>query len=197
MDLNELLYQHQLALIHGRASLPGENREAYSRIAAHYAERLRAYRSRNHIRQYSGTATEDALRSPPPHHSAAPCDDEALSFEELEMISLASARHGGTTEERKVLALEMIADQLLLIHADLVTIDSHSQSDIHEPPASPDLSTTNDVEGPEDEGEHLDAPGDGLPVGVTMKTTSVYSVGPYTYSDLASALMEAERQGLH
>jgi len=113
------------------------------------------------------------------------------------MISLASARHGGTTEERKVLALEMIADQLLLIHADLVTIDSHSQSDIPEPPASPDLSTTNDVEGREDEGEHLDAPGDRLPVGVTMKTTSVYSVGPYTYSDLASALMEAERQGLH
>ncbi len=196
MDLNELLYQHQLALIHGRASLPGANREAYSRIAAHYAERLRAYRSRNHIQQYSGTMTEDALRSPPPH-CAASHDKEALSFEEVEMISLASARHGGTTEERKVLALEMIADQLLLIHADLVTIDSHSQSDIPEPTASPGPSPTHDVEGWEDEGEYLDVPGDGLPAGVTMKTTSVYTVGPYTYSDLASALMEAERQGLH
>lgn len=196
MDLNELLYQHQLALIHGRASLPGANREAYSKIAAHYAERLRTYRSRNHIQQYSGTTTEDALRSPPPS-SAAPCDEEALSFEEIEMISLASARHGGTTEERKVLALEMIADQLLLIHADLVTIDTHSQWDIPEQTGPPDLSATNDVEVREDEGEHLDVPADGLPAGVTMKTTSVYSVGPYTYSDLASALMEAARQGLH
>ncbi|TDW65410.1 hypothetical protein EDF57_103594 [Novosphingobium sp. PhB55] len=68
------------------------------------------------------------------------------------MISLASARHGGTTEERKVLALEMIADQLLLIHADLVTIDTHSQWDTPEQTASPDHSATDDLEGQEDEG---------------------------------------------
>ncbi|WP_395393711.1 hypothetical protein WBP07_01340 [Novosphingobium sp. BL-8A] len=195
MDLNELLYQHQLALIHARASLPGENREAYSKIADHYAGRLRAYRSRNHIRQYSGTTTEDELRSPLP--SVASCDEAALSFEEIEMISLAAARHGGTTEERKVLALEMIADQLLLLHADLLAIDAHSRSDIPEQTPSQDVSAADDAEGREDAGEQLDVPEGGLPPGVTVKTMSVYSVGPYTYSDLSSALLEAARQSTH
>jgi hypothetical protein len=196
MDLNELLYQHQLALINARASHPGENREAYSRIVAHYAARLHAYRSRRHIQQYSETMVADELRSPLAHADVK-ADEAALSLEEVEMISLAAARHGGTTEERKVLALEMIADQLLLIHADLLAIDAHSQQDITEQNGSPDLSNTQDVDGWENEGGHLDAPATGLPHGVTKRTTNVYSVGPYVYSDLSSALAEAARQRHH
>jgi hypothetical protein len=196
MDLNELLYQHQLALINARASQPGETREAYSRIVAHYAARLHAYRSRSDIQQYSETVVEDELSSPLPHYAVHP-DEAGLSLEEVEMISLAAARHDGTTEERKVLALEMIADQLLLIHADLLAIDAHSQQKITEPIGSPDNGPTQDVDGWENEGGHLDVPAAGLPHGVTKKTVSVYSVGPYEYSDLSSALAEAARQRLH
>lgn len=195
MDLNELLYQHQLALIHARASQPGENREAYSRIAAHYKERLRTYRSRRNIQQYHGNAIEDELSSLLPQF-AAPSEEKGFSLEEVEMISLAATRHDGTTEERKVLALEMIADQLLLIHADLLAIDAHSRSDVTGQTASLDLSDT-DLDGWENEGGHLDVPAVGLPHGVTKRTVSVYSVGPYNYSDLSSALREAARQSLH
>lgn len=196
MDLNELLYQHQLALINARASQPGETREAYSRIVAHYAARLHAYRGRSDIQQYSETVVEDELSSPLPYYSVTP-EEAGLSLEEVEMISLAAARHDGTTEERKVLALEMIADQLLLIHADLLAIDAHSQQKITEQIGSPDLNSAHDVDGWENEGGHLDMPAGELPLGVTRKTVSVYSVGPYEYSDLSSALAEAARQRLH
>lgn len=195
MDLNELLYQHQLALIHARASQPGENRDAYSRIASHYKERLRTYRSRRNIQQYQGNTIEDEMSSLPLQFAGTSAE-KGLSLEEVEMISLAATRHEGTTEERKVLALEMIADQLLLIHADLLAIDAHSQSDTTGQAASLDLSEA-DLDGWENEGGHLDVPAVGLPHGVTKKTVSVYSVGPYNYSDLSSALREAARQSLH
>lgn len=66
MDLNQLLFEHQVALIRARGSLPGASRNAYSKIAAHYARRLRAYRRSRQVQQYGDYHNDDLFQLPRP-----------------------------------------------------------------------------------------------------------------------------------
>lgn len=52
MDLNQLLYNHQLALMNAERDISGESDNVYLDIARHYAVRLRRYRHQAGIQQY-------------------------------------------------------------------------------------------------------------------------------------------------
>jgi hypothetical protein len=71
MDLNRLLFEHQLALIKARFSVPGPTRSAYFKIAAHYAHRLREYRRSRKVQQYDDHHNDNTIRL---HHPKAPSD---------------------------------------------------------------------------------------------------------------------------
>ena len=71
MDLNRLLFEHQLALIKARFSVPGPTRSAYSHIAAHYSHRLREYRRSRKVQQYDDHHNYNTTQLP---HPKAPAD---------------------------------------------------------------------------------------------------------------------------
>jgi hypothetical protein len=102
------------------------------------------------------------------------------------------ARRARTSEERKVVALEMIADQLALIHADLCSIDDFARANA----ASNGQAFVND-EGAEQ--DRWDNEGDGftedaaLDPDITRSTEQHYAVGGYRYTDLQHAIAEAKR----
>ncbi|AXB79131.1 hypothetical protein TQ38_021585 [Novosphingobium sp. P6W] len=52
MDLNKLLYEQQLALIKASRSSSGALRDAHSKVALHYATRVREFRRRTEVQQY-------------------------------------------------------------------------------------------------------------------------------------------------
>jgi len=59
--------------------------------------------------------------------NAANFSASSSAADEASQADRADVRRARTSEERKVLALEMIADQLVLIHADLCAIDELSR----------------------------------------------------------------------
>lgn len=54
MDLNELLYQHQLALMRAGQFGPANLSTGHFDMVKHYAKRIREYRKTNGLTQYSG-----------------------------------------------------------------------------------------------------------------------------------------------
>ena len=102
----------------------------------------------------------------------------------------ADVRGARTSEERKVLALEMIADQLALIHADLCVIDEFSRS-------GAGIETAHD--NGEAEQDRWDNEGGGfteesaLDPDITSSTEQYYTVGGYRYTDLQHAIAQARR----
>lgn len=87
--------------------------------------------------------------------------------------TLLGDREGGTTEERTVRALEMIADQLALIHNGL------GAAHLAESPVmAADMPPT---------GEGSSDPD------VICSTETRYTVGSYRYSDLEHAISQAKR----
>lgn len=103
----------------------------------------------------------------------------------------AGVRTARTSEERKVLALEMIADQLALIHADLCAIDDFSRG------GGASIETTPD--NGEAEQDRWDNEGGGfteesaLDPDITSSTEQHYAVGGYRYTDLQHAIAQAKR----
>lgn len=72
------------------------------------------------LRRYAVTS-----QSPPnPANFSAFCS----AATEARQVDQSDARRARTSEERKVLALEMIADHLALIHADLCSIDDFARA---------------------------------------------------------------------
>lgn len=62
MDLNQLLYHHQVALIHtGRQKVPDGGRSQFD-LVRHYANRIRLYRIERGLSQYPSEKPGD----PPP-----------------------------------------------------------------------------------------------------------------------------------
>ncbi|WP_043978594.1 hypothetical protein [Novosphingobium sp. P6W] len=113
------------------------------------------------------------------------------------MLALIDPRKNATSEERSVLALEMIADQLLLIRDHFaMTTGQLERRVVDGPPAF--TSNLYGVESWENEGGHVAAgPGKFDVPGMTKQSVDVYSVGPYSYTDFASALSELRRQRTH
>jgi len=66
MDLNRLLFEHQLALIKAKYSVLGPSRAAHSKIAAHYAHRVREYRRSRKVQQYEDHHNDNPIQSPNP-----------------------------------------------------------------------------------------------------------------------------------
>lgn len=59
MDLNKLLYDQQLALIRASRSSSGALRDAHSKVALHYATRVREFRRRSEVQQYDDRHNDD------------------------------------------------------------------------------------------------------------------------------------------
>lgn len=108
----------------------------------------------------------------------------------------ADTRHAGTSEERTVLALEMIADQLALIHRDLCSIDDFARAGAsgHAGPASSEEAEQdrwdNEGGGFTEENPATDFSPD---PDVTRSTEQHYAVGGYRYTNLQHAIAEAKR----
>ncbi len=102
------------------------------------------------------------------------------------------ARGTRTSEERKVLALEMIADQLALIHADLRSIDDFAR-------AGSACSGPAPGNGEDFEQDRWDNEGGGftddtvVDPDIVRSTEQHYTVGRYRYTDLQHAIAEAKR----
>ena len=111
---------------------------------------------------------------------------------EAERADGTRGRRSGTSEERTVLALEMIADQLALIHADLCSIDDFARR-----PAAACAPAPGSSEGSEQ--ERWDNEGGGfteetvLDPDIVRSTKQQYAVGGYRYTDLQHAIAEAKR----
>ena len=111
---------------------------------------------------------------------------------EARRVDQSDARRARTSEERKVLALEMIADQLALIHADLCSIDDFARAGTASSGPAPD-----DVE--VDEQDRWDNEGGGFTEetlthpDVTRSAEKQYAVGEYRYTNLQHAIAEAKR----
>lgn len=113
------------------------------------------------------------------------------------MLAVIDPRKNGTSEERSVLALEMIADQLLLIRDDFTLTTGQLERKVVD---GPPVFTSNlyGVESWENEGGYIAAHPAKFDVpGMTKQSVDVYSVGPYSYTDFASALAELRRQRMH
>lgn len=101
-------------------------------------------------------------------------------------------RRNRISDKRHVLALEMIADQLSLIHSDLALIGKYFNG------ADPShLASAKDVdraaEDWENEGGHLRQADRRDGSGVTRSLVEIFSVGAYRYTDFAHAIAEAQR----
>lgn len=110
--------------------------------------------------------------------------------DEASQADRADVRGAGTSEERKVLALEMIADQIALIHADLCAIDDFSRGG---------ASTETALDKGEAERDRWDNEGGGFTEesdwdpDITRSTEQQYAVGGYRYTDLQHAIAQARR----
>ena len=110
--------------------------------------------------------------------------------DEASQADLADARRARTSEERNVLALEMIADQLALIHAYLCAIDDFAR-------CGAGIETTPDNGEPER--DRWDNEGGGfagepsLDPDITRTTEQHYAVGGYRYTNLQHAIAQARR----
>ncbi|HEY6814889.1 MAG TPA: hypothetical protein VI168_05050 [Croceibacterium sp.] len=110
---------------------------------------------------------------------------------EASQADQADVREAGTSEERKVLALEMIADQLALIHADLCAIDDFARGGGASIEAAPDSG-----EADRDDWNHEGgcfAEESALDPDITRSTEQHYAVGGYRYTDLQHAIAQAKR----
>lgn len=106
--------------------------------------------------------------------------------------SLAQTRAFGTTEERVVLALESIADQLRSLVAVVLPV---SQSE--EKAASAGWETKVADEGAwENEGGSL-GKRSSASLGIKHSLTDLFETGGYRYTKLADAIAEARRARMH
>jgi hypothetical protein len=111
--------------------------------------------------------------------------------DEASQADRADVRGAGTSEERKVLALEMIADQLALIHADLCALDYFARGGGARIEAAPDNGDA--------ERDRWDSEGgcfteeSALDSDITRSTEQHYAVGEYRYTDLQHAIAQAKR----
>lgn len=111
---------------------------------------------------------------------------------EARQVDQSDARRARTSEERKVLALEMIADHLALIHADLCSIDDFARAGTASSGPAPDG-------GEVDEQDRWDNEGGGfteetlMHPDVTRSAEQQYAVGEYRYTNLQHAIAEAKR----
>ena len=111
---------------------------------------------------------------------------------EARQADQADTRRVGTSEERKILALEMIADQLVLIHADLRSIDDFARAGF----ANGGQALDNDEDAEQDRWDNEggsfteDA---ALDPDITRSTEQHYAVGGYRYTNLQHAIAEAKR----
>ena len=115
----------------------------------------------------------------------------ASAADEASQADRADARGAGTSEERKVLALEMIADQLALIHADLCAIDDFARGGGASIEAAPDNSYAEQHRW-DNEGGGFTEESDWDP-DITRSTEQHYAVGGYRYTDLQHAIAQAKR----
>lgn len=102
------------------------------------------------------------------------------------------AREAGTSEERKVLALEMIADQLALIHADLCAIDDFARAGAARSGPAPDSDEDAEQDRWDNEGGGFTEDA-ALDPDITRSTEQHYAVGGYHYTNLQHAIAEAKR----
>lgn len=107
----------------------------------------------------------------------------------------AKARYVGTSEERTVLALEMIADQLALIHCDLCSIDDFARAGTSEHAAPASSEEVGQDRWDNDGGGFTEnSPSDlGPDPDITRSTEQHYAVGGYRYTNLQHAIAEAKR----
>lgn len=111
--------------------------------------------------------------------------------DEASQADRADVRRARTSEERSVLALEMIADQLALIHLDLCAIDEFARGG--------GASIEAAAENREAEQGRWDNEGGGFIEGadrdpdITRSTEQHYAVGGYRYTDLQHAIAQAKR----
>ncbi|WPZ07617.1 hypothetical protein [Pelagerythrobacter marinus] len=111
---------------------------------------------------------------------------------EVSQAGQTDARRAGTSEERKILALEMIADQLALIHADLCSIDDFARADAASCCSAPDSLEDAEQDRWDNEGGRSTdelAEDDG----VIRSMEQHYAVGGYRYTNLQHAIAEAKR----
>jgi hypothetical protein len=98
---------------------------------------------------------------------------------------LAQSRADATTEERVVLALESIADQLKQV----VSLLSDRGTQV-----STNSTTPQSREEWENEGGSLEVLSN-IPQGVVRRSEETFTVGSYRYTNLADAIAEVERTG--
>jgi hypothetical protein len=102
------------------------------------------------------------------------------------------SRGAGTSEERKILALEMIADQLALIHADLRSIDDFARAGLASSGLAPDSGEDTDQDRWNNEGGGVTEDA-ALHPDITRSMEQHYAVGGYHYTNLQHAIAEAKR----
>ncbi|MFA7587468.1 MAG: hypothetical protein WCY11_14960 [Novosphingobium sp.] len=105
---------------------------------------------------------------------------------------LAKSRAYGTTQERVVLALETIADQLRSLVA-VMAADNESEGE-RDSPASRGTNAADDAdEGAwENEGGSLDK-GAAASLGIKHSMIDQFETGSYRYTNMADAIAEAKR----
>jgi hypothetical protein len=111
--------------------------------------------------------------------------------DEASQADLANARRARTSEERNVLALEMIADQLALIHADLCAIDDFARGGGAGIETAPDNGEAERDRWDNEGGGFTGEPG--LDPDITRSTEQHYAVGGYRYTNLQHAIAQARR----
>lgn len=111
---------------------------------------------------------------------------------EAQQVDQADTRRAGTSEERKVLALEMIANQLALIHADLCSIDDFARAAAASSGPAPCSEESAEQERWDNEGGGFTQDA-ALDADITRSTEERYAVGCYRYTDLQHAIAEAKR----
>ena len=105
---------------------------------------------------------------------------------------VAQVRRQSTHDERTVLALEMIADQLALIHAHLSLIDGSAHSGSPAEIAAASSSVEADMQCWDNEGGNQNVATSMYPE-IVRSIQHRFSVGGYHYTDLQNAISEAKR----
>lgn len=59
MDLNQLLYHHQIALIHASKHGAADDGSSHFDMVKYYAKRIRAYRNKRGLSEYAGGGLND------------------------------------------------------------------------------------------------------------------------------------------
>jgi hypothetical protein len=110
--------------------------------------------------------------------------------DEASQADRADVHNAKNSEELKVLALEKIADQLALIHADLCAIDDFSRGGARTETAPDNGGGEQDRWDNEGGGFSEDVP---LDPDIIRSTAQFYAVGGYRYTDLQHAIAQAKR----